>query len=105
MEYSTMEAVRRSGLLALIEDEISGLTKLEAAVGSSMLQLLELPPLKLSKVGDTNQADWIEYMKSFSRNLADIKDVGIHTAGHICCRGCLIARNIIFMIGQNEIGT
>ena len=54
MEYSTMEAVGRSTLLALMEDEISGRTKLEAAEGSSMLQLLGLPPLKLSKVGDTN---------------------------------------------------
>ena len=68
--------------------------------------VVKASPFKLSKVGDPEQTllDWQKYVKSFNQFLAVTKADGTHTE-HVDCRGCKVTKDILLMIGQDELET
>ena len=77
---------------------------MDAAIGSEMLELLELPPFILSKVGNIEQAviDWRRYVKLFNWVLSKTEDDGVHTARHLDCQGCKFAEDILVLVSKEE---
>ena len=84
----------------------SEVADMDAAKGSELLELLELPPFILSKVGSIEQAviDWRRYVKSLNRVLSKTEDDGVHTARHIDCQGCKLAKDVLVLLGKEELG-
>ena len=76
-----------------------------AAAGNELVGLLKPSPFKISKVGDPEQTllDWQKYIKKFKRFLEVTNVDGTHTENHLNCQNCKMAKNILLMVGQDDL--
>ena len=76
-----------------------------ATRGNELFGLLKPAPFKITKVGDPEQTllDWTKYIKTFRRFLRVSKVSGTHTEDHSSCEGCETEKDVLLMVGQDDV--